>query len=73
MLVHRVKCHSPLLCRGWGLVSAVCVRSSLINALLGEKVLVEGVTPTTSAVHIIRHGTTSRREQTPEGYSGVGE
>ena len=31
-------------------------KSSLINALLGERYLAEGVTPTTAQVHILRHG-----------------
>ncbi|MGB0384679.1 MAG: dynamin family protein [Ardenticatenaceae bacterium] len=31
-------------------------KSSLINALLGERYLKEGVTPTTAQVHILRHG-----------------
>ncbi len=31
-------------------------KSALINALLGERYLTEGVTPTTAQVHILRHG-----------------
>lgn len=31
-------------------------KSSFINALLGVKVMPEGVTPTTSQIHILRHG-----------------
>ena len=31
-------------------------KSALINALLGESYLAEGVTPTTSQIHIIKHG-----------------
>ena len=31
-------------------------KSAFINALLGDKVLEEGVTPTTTRVHIIKHG-----------------
>ncbi len=31
-------------------------KSALINALLGETYLTEGVTPTTAQVHILRHG-----------------
>ena len=31
-------------------------KSALINALLGESYLTEGVTPTTAQVHILRHG-----------------
>ena len=32
-------------------------KSSFINALLGERVLPEGVTPTTDRINILRHGT----------------
>lgn len=31
-------------------------KSAFINALLGERILVEGVTPTTSALHLIKYG-----------------
>ena len=31
-------------------------KSALINALLGERYLTEGVTPTTAQIHILRHG-----------------
>ncbi|MDQ7029726.1 MAG: dynamin family protein [Ardenticatenia bacterium] len=31
-------------------------KSALINALLGERYLAEGVTPTTAQIHILRHG-----------------
>jgi small GTP-binding protein len=31
-------------------------KSALINALLGAEILAEGVTPTTTAIHLIRHG-----------------
>lgn len=31
-------------------------KSAFINALLGQRFLIEGVTPTTSAIHIIKHG-----------------
>jgi small GTP-binding protein len=31
-------------------------KSAFINALLGQRVLVEGVTPTTTQIHILRHG-----------------
>ncbi|HJX28667.1 MAG TPA: dynamin family protein [Thermoanaerobaculia bacterium] len=37
-------------------------KSAFINALLGDKVLEEGVTPTTTRVHLIQHGTTVTRE-----------
>lgn len=32
-------------------------KSAFINALLGEKLLAEGVTPTTARIHVLRHGT----------------
>src|SRR3954452_13478481 len=31
-------------------------KSALINALMGSKILEEGVTPTTTHVHILKHG-----------------
>lgn len=37
-------------------------KSAFINALLGDKVLEEGVTPTTTRVHLIQHGSTVTRE-----------
>src|SRR6476660_4451829 len=33
-------------------------KSSFINALLGERVLPEGVTPTTDRINLLRHGST---------------
>jgi small GTP-binding protein len=40
-------------------------KSAVINALLGERVLEEGVTPTTSRIELLRHGGDRRR--TPRG------
>jgi small GTP-binding protein len=37
-------------------------KSAFINALLGDKVLEEGVTPTTTRVHLIQHGPEITRE-----------
>ncbi len=37
-------------------------KSAFINALLGDKVLEEGVTPTTTRIHLIQHGPTVTRE-----------
>jgi small GTP-binding protein len=37
-------------------------KSAFINALLGDKVLEEGVTPTTTRVHLIQHGPTVTSE-----------
>ena len=42
-------------------------KSAVINALLGEPVLKEGVTPTTAHIHIIRHGQTHAETTTPQG------
>jgi small GTP-binding protein len=42
-------------------------KSAFINALLGGSVLVEGVTPTTSRIGLIRHGGTVAREVTEAG------
>jgi small GTP-binding protein len=40
-------------------------KSAVINALLGEQVLEEGVTPTTSRIELLRHG--PERTRTPSG------
>jgi ribosome biogenesis GTPase A len=40
-------------------------KSSFINALLGERVLPEGVTPTTDRINILRHGPAVSEEPTP--------
>jgi len=37
-------------------------KSAFLNALLGEKLLTEGVTPTTSHIHILRYGETPHQE-----------
>jgi small GTP-binding protein len=36
-------------------------KSAFINALLGQQVLAEGVTPTTSKIHLVQHGDTVDR------------
>jgi small GTP-binding protein len=38
-------------------------KSSFINALLGERVLPEGVTPTTDRINLLRHGATVSEQQ----------
>lgn len=38
-------------------------KSSFINALLGERFLAEGVTPTTAQIHILKHGEREREPQ----------
>ena len=42
-------------------------KSAFINALLGQRVLEEGVTPTTSRIGLIKHGPAVRREPTESG------
>lgn len=42
-------------------------KSALINALLGERYLTEGVTPTTAQIHILRHGPKSEPRVTEDG------
>ena len=39
-------------------------KSAFINALLGQRVLEEGVTPTTHEIHLIRYGSEKQREVT---------
>ncbi len=41
-------------------------KSAVINALLGQKLLEEGVTPTTSQIHILRYGEKSERAAVSE-------
>ena len=42
-------------------------KSAFINALLGARVLEEGVTPTTSQIQLIRYGATAGSEMLPAG------
>jgi len=46
-------------------------KSALINAMLGEKVLAEGVTPTTSRVTLIKWGEAKTETVVDEGYAIV--
>ncbi len=46
-------------------------KSSLLNALVGEAVLAEGVTPTTSQIHVIRWGETVSRTEQGDGIEEV--
>ena len=46
-------------------------KSTFINALLGEKLLDEGVTPTTSAVHRLRWGESETRELGKDGIEEI--
>lgn len=41
-------------------------KSAFINALLGQRLLVEGVTPTTTQINIIKYGPASHREMKEE-------
>lgn len=41
-------------------------KSAVINALLGQRLLEEGVTPTTAQVHILRYGAETTRRPTEE-------
>jgi GTP-binding protein EngB required for normal cell division len=46
-------------------------KSAFINALVGERVLEEGVTPTTSRIHLLRHGEQITSELSPSGVQVV--
>ncbi len=42
-------------------------KSALINALIGTRVLEEGVTPTTAQIHLVRHGPEPATQAGPDG------
>jgi small GTP-binding protein len=42
-------------------------KSAFINALVGQRILEEGVTPTTAQIHVIRHGGTPSNEAVGTG------
>jgi small GTP-binding protein len=42
-------------------------KSALLNAILGERVLEEGVTPTTAEITVIRYGATASTDAQPDG------
>jgi small GTP-binding protein len=46
-------------------------KSAFINALLGERFLPEGVTPTTTQVYILRFGDSTEQEVTEEGVMAI--
>ena len=46
-------------------------KSAFINALIGEPVLMEGVTPTTAHVTLLRHGETEARRLRPDGIEEI--
>lgn len=43
-------------------------KTAFLNALLGDRLLQEGVTPTTSHIHLLRHGEVFRQEMAGEDY-----
>jgi small GTP-binding protein len=46
-------------------------KSAFVNALIGEDVLPEGVTPTTARITIVRYGDATTSQVTPEGIAEV--
>jgi len=46
-------------------------KSAVINALLGESVVEEGVTPTTSRIQVLKHGGERRRTPTGGGFEEI--
>ncbi len=46
-------------------------KSVFVNALLGEHLLLEGVTPTTSRIHLVRWGEILRTTTSPDGFEVV--
>ncbi len=46
-------------------------KSALINAILGQKVLIEGVTPTTARVTLVRFGETINEQVVDDGFAIV--
>ncbi len=46
-------------------------KSAFVNALIGEDVLPEGVTPTTARITVVRHGAATATQVTPDGVAGV--
>lgn len=46
-------------------------KSALINALIGSRILSEGVTPTTSEIYLVQHGDEHRQEQVGSGLVSI--
>ncbi len=46
-------------------------KSAFINALLGDRVLAEGVTPTTAQIHLLKYGETLARNAVSENYTVI--
>ena len=43
-------------------------KSSVINAVLGDKFLAEGILPTTNEITVLRYGESKRRVQSEDGF-----
>ena len=43
-------------------------KTAFVNALLGDRILTEGVTPTTSQIHILRYGDTHQQSPANNGF-----
>jgi small GTP-binding protein len=46
-------------------------KTAFLNAMLGDKLLIEGVTPTTDQIHLLRYGPELKQEPTEDEYSIV--
>jgi len=46
-------------------------KSSVINAMLGDKFVAEGILPTTNEISVLRYGKKKSREQTEDGFFNV--
>jgi len=46
-------------------------KSSLINAMLGDKFVAEGILPTTNEISVLRYGNKKGREQTEDGFFNI--
>ena len=44
-------------------------KTAFLNAMLGERLLTEGVTPTTAQIHLLRHGPELKHEPTADEYT----
>ena len=47
-------------------------KSSVINAMLGDKFVAEGILPTTNEIAVLRYSSKKSREQTEDGFFNVG-
>ena len=46
-------------------------KTAFLNAMLGDRLLTEGVTPTTSQIHLLRYGPSLRHEPVEDEYSVI--